>query len=168
MTTNKTVTRAKRELVRALKEKRRLLKERLDKFTSYGGGQEITGSVQDASSSPLPNTNRMSLPEVLQYTLSFAMSGNNAATTAAVPSMSDALLSSPASKSVLAGSSVMMQVLMSKRMDKMTNGHTFRLLHFVENKKFYARPKAIKKITSVPHSSNVVSNHGRNNFFFKC
>jgi len=110
MTTNKLLTRTKREQVRALKEKRRLLKERLDKFSSYGGGQQEVASSGQEASSPVPNPNRMSLPEVLQYTLSFALSGNNAAI-AAVPSMSDALLSSPASKSVLAASSVMMQVM---------------------------------------------------------
>ena len=57
MKTNKTTTRQKREEVRALKERRALLKARLDQFSNYGGGQ-----LQSA----------MALPDVLQLTLDFA------------------------------------------------------------------------------------------------
>ena len=52
---NKTVTKMKRDQVRALKERRAILKSRLDKFTQYG--QEASG---------------ISLPVILQRTLDFA------------------------------------------------------------------------------------------------
>jgi hypothetical protein len=69
----KQITRQKREEVRALKEKRALLKTRLDKFTNYG---------EEGS-----NTPKMPLPGILQSTLNFAMgfakmSGANAAAAA--------------------------------------------------------------------------------------
>lgn len=91
---NKDVTRTKREQVKILKEKRRILKERLEKFTRFGSGQEEppadTGSI---------STTRLSLPEILKLTLSYAMSKP-----APLPQI-------PESKSIFAvASSVMMQV----------------------------------------------------------
>ena len=75
MSTNKDITRRKRDQVRALKEKRRLLKERLDKFSQYGSstGNDVATSTsgEDATCA----NGRMSLPEVLQHTLAFAMNG---------------------------------------------------------------------------------------------
>jgi ubiquitin carboxyl-terminal hydrolase 25/28 len=57
---NKVVIRQKREEVRALKERRALLKARLDKFTHYGSED--------------PSSSSMALPQILQRTLDFAKS----------------------------------------------------------------------------------------------
>ena len=58
---NKVVTRLKREEVRALKERRAILKSRLDKFTHYG-------QLQAQGKAGMP------LPDILQRTMDFANS----------------------------------------------------------------------------------------------
>jgi hypothetical protein len=78
--------------VRALKERRGCLQERLDKFTRFGHGSEV------------PET-RIPLPEILSRTLDFAASGWAATPQSSVSSLPMSM------KSVLAASSaVMMQV----------------------------------------------------------
>ena len=69
---NKVVTRQKREEVRALKEKRSLLKARLNKFTHFGTSPAATtASGSDATTTTTTTT---ALPDILQKTLDFAKS----------------------------------------------------------------------------------------------
>jgi hypothetical protein len=123
MTRNKNVTRQKREQVRALKEKRKILKDRLEKFTRYGH--------ESAPSAAPESIHRLSLPEVLQFTLNFAMSGSS---NAALPE---------AAKSVLAASSVMMQVryCFSGTNLECLSRVSFKFTDFTRNSSFFVSNK---------------------------
>ena len=73
MRSNKSVTRAKREEVRALKERQTQLKNKLSQFTNYSGSCQ-----QDADS--VSTAGKLSLPEVLQLTMDFVTSGSRGIT----------------------------------------------------------------------------------------
>ena len=73
MRSNKSVTRAKREEVRALKERQTQLKNKLSQFTNYSGSsQQAADSVSTAG--------KLTLPEVLQLTMDFVTSGSRGIT----------------------------------------------------------------------------------------
>lgn len=78
---NKEVTRMKREEVRALKERRGILKSRLDKFTHYGQGQDNA-------------TVGMPLPDILQRTMDFANSSQSRKEMPANPNVASAFVAS--------------------------------------------------------------------------
>ena len=77
---NKEVTRMKREEVRALKERRGILKSKLDKFTHYGKGQDVTVG--------------MPLPDILQRTMDFANSSQSRKEMPANPNVASAYVAS--------------------------------------------------------------------------
>jgi len=78
MRSNKSVTRAKREEVRALKERQTQLKNKLSQFTNYSGSCQ-----QDADS--VSTAGKLSLPEVLQLTMDFVTSGSRGITASTLP-----------------------------------------------------------------------------------
>ena len=67
MKANKAVTRAKREEVRALKERRAALKAKLSQFSTY-------------STDGVAASTNISLPDALQLTMDFATGGGTAST----------------------------------------------------------------------------------------
>ena len=73
MRSNKSVTRAKREEVRALKERQTQLKNKLSQFTNYSGSSQL-------ATDPVSTPGKLSLPEVLQLTMDFVTAGSRGTT----------------------------------------------------------------------------------------
>ena len=103
MVKNQAVTRLKRDQVRLLKEKRRVLKERLEKFTQFGS--EAPG-VEPGSLEAVAT--RLSIPEILNLTMTFAL-GTATTTTPTSTTTPAPLLDAKAY--LVSSSSIMMQVL---------------------------------------------------------
>ena len=103
MVKNKAVTRLKRDQVRLLKEKRRVLKDRLEKFTQFGS--EAPG-VEPGSLEAVAT--RLSIPEILNLTMTFAL-GTATTTTPTSTTAPAPLLDAKAY--LVSSSSIMMQVL---------------------------------------------------------
>ena len=103
MVKNKTVTRLKRDQVRQLKEKRRLLKERLEKFTRFGSvAPDTEAGASEAPATAVAAATRLSIPEILNLTMTFALGTPTTTSTAQAPLLD--------AKAYLVSSSIMMQV----------------------------------------------------------